>query len=97
MGENDSSLCSSSLTPDTLISNTDHHSHDLPRPTCVPGKVKEPIKFPSINKGPWQSVLMQDAEEDESDEDTGSTDTPHLTYSSQDQMEPVHKQSGMKC
>lgn len=40
---------------------------------------------------------MQDAEEDESDEDTGSTDTPHLTYSSQDQTEPVHKQSGMKC
>uniref|UniRef100_A0A9J7Z3R6 Spermatogenesis-associated protein 1 C-terminal domain-containing protein n=1 Tax=Cyprinus carpio carpio TaxID=630221 RepID=A0A9J7Z3R6_CYPCA len=94
MGENDSCLCSSSLTPDTLISNTDHHSHDLPRPTCVPGNIKEPIKFPSINKGPQQSVLMQDAEEDERDEDTGSTDTPHLTLSSQDQIGPVHKQSG---
>ncbi|KAF4107114.1 spermatogenesis-associated protein 1 [Onychostoma macrolepis] len=95
VGENDSGLCSSSLTPDTLVSNTDHHSHDLLRPTCAPGKIKEPIKFPSINKGPQQSVLMQDAEEDESDEDTGSADTPHLTYSSQDQLEPVHKQSEM--
>ncbi|XP_052466332.1 spermatogenesis-associated protein 1 [Carassius gibelio] len=93
MGENDSCLCSSSLTADTLISNTDNHSHDLPRPTCVPGNIKEPIKFPSINKGPQQSVLRQDAEEDESDEDTGSTDTPHLTHSTQDQIGPVHKQS----
>ncbi|XP_059385031.1 spermatogenesis-associated protein 1 [Carassius carassius] len=93
MGENDSCLCSSSLTTDTLISNTDNHSHDLPRPTCVPGNIKEPIIFPSINKGPQQSVLMQDAEEDESDEDTRSTDTPHLTHSSQDQIGPVHKQS----
>ncbi|XP_043107550.1 spermatogenesis-associated protein 1 isoform X1 [Puntigrus tetrazona] len=91
-GENDRDLCSSSLTPDTLISNTNHHSHDLPRPTCAPGKIKEPIKFPSINKGPQQSVLMQDAE-DESDEDTGSSDTPHLTYGLQDQMESLHKQS----
>ncbi|XP_048029648.1 spermatogenesis-associated protein 1 [Megalobrama amblycephala] len=88
--ENDSGLCSSSLTPDTLLSNTDHHSHDLPRPSCAPGKIKEPIKFPSINKGPQQSVLMQDSEE--SDEDAEFTDTPHLTYSSQDQMEPVNKQ-----
>ncbi|XP_050978296.1 spermatogenesis-associated protein 1 isoform X2 [Labeo rohita] len=91
VGENDSGLCSSSLTPDTLISHADHH--DFPRPTCAPGKIKEPIKFPSINKGPQRSVPMQDAEEDESDEDTGSSDTPHLTHSSQDQMEPVNKQS----
>ncbi|KAK2874026.1 hypothetical protein QQF64_004048 [Cirrhinus molitorella] len=91
VGENESGLCSSSLTPDTLISHTDHRSHDLPRPTCAPGKIKEPIKFPSISKGPQQSVPMQDAE-DESDEHTGFSDTPHLTHSSQDQMEPIHKQ-----
>ncbi|XP_073681427.1 spermatogenesis-associated protein 1 [Garra rufa] len=92
VGENDSGLCSSSLTPDTLISSTDHQSHDLPRPTCAPGKIKEPIKFPSINKGAQQFVPMQDAEEDESDEHTGSSDTPHLTHSSQDQMEHIHQQ-----
>lgn len=92
MLENDSGLCCSSLTPDTLLSNTDHHSHDLPRPSCAPGKIKEPTKFPSINKGPQQSVIMQDSEENKSDED----DTLHLTYSSQDQMEPVNKQPGMK-
>ncbi|XP_051767503.1 spermatogenesis-associated protein 1 isoform X2 [Ctenopharyngodon idella] len=91
--ENDSGLCSSSLTPDTLLSNTDHHSHDLPRPSCAPGKIKEPIKFPSINKGPQQSVLMQDSEENKSDAEF--TDTPHLTYSSRDQMEPVNKQPEM--
>lgn len=43
--------------------------------------IKEPIKFPSINKGPQQSVLMQDAEENENDDDAESTDTPHLTRS----------------
>lgn len=58
--------------------------------------IKEPIKFPSINKGPQQSVLMQDAEENETDEEAESTDTPHLTYRSQDQMEPVNKHPGMK-
>lgn len=39
---------------------------------------------------------MQDSEENKSDEDTEFTDTPHLTYGSQDQMEPVNKQPGMK-
>ncbi|KAI7795413.1 putative spermatogenesis-associated protein 1 [Triplophysa rosa] len=88
VGENDSGLCSSSLTPDTLVSSTDHHSQDLLRPTCAPGQSKEPIKFPSINKRAQQSVLTLAEEKNESDEDTR-----HLTYSSQDQMEPEAKQS----
>ncbi|XP_051531961.1 spermatogenesis-associated protein 1 [Myxocyprinus asiaticus] len=86
--ENDSGLCSSSLTPDTLISNADPHNH---RPTCATGQMKEPVKFPSINKGAQQSVLMDEAEE-ETDEDTASIGTQHMTCSSQDQMEPVSKQ-----
>ncbi|XP_051967395.1 spermatogenesis-associated protein 1 [Xyrauchen texanus] len=89
--ENDSGLCSNSLTPYTLISNADPHNHDLPRPTSASGMMKEPVKFPSINKGPQQSVLMDGAEE-ENDEGTASIETHHLTCSSQDQMEPVSKQ-----
>lgn len=96
VGEHDSGLCSSSLTPDTLVSSADHHSQDLLRPTCAPGQSKEPIKFPSINKRAQQSVLMTAEEKNGSDEDTQSTDTRHLTYSSHDQKDPEAKQSGKK-
>nr|XP_021328134.1 spermatogenesis-associated protein 1-like [Danio rerio] len=94
--ENDSDLCSSTFSPETLVSSTDHHSHNLLRPTCAPANIKEPIKFPSINIGPRQSVLMQEAEEEESDEDAEYTDTPLPTYSAHEQMESINKQHGMK-
>ncbi|XP_056590135.1 spermatogenesis-associated protein 1 [Triplophysa dalaica] len=93
VGEHDSGLCSSSLTPDTLVSSADHHSQDLLRPTCAPGQSKEPIKFPSINKRAQQSVHMPAEEKNGSDEDTQSTDTRHLIYSSHDQKDPEAKQS----
>ncbi|KAA0707997.1 Spermatogenesis-associated protein 1 [Triplophysa tibetana] len=93
VGEHDSGLCSISLTPDTLVSSADHHSQDLRRPTCAPGQSKEHIKFPSINKRAQQSLLMRAEEKNGSDEDTQSTDTHHLTYSSQDHKEPEAKQS----
>ncbi|XP_073772689.1 spermatogenesis-associated protein 1 isoform X4 [Danio rerio] len=94
--ENDSDLCSSTFSPETLVSSTDHHSHNLLRPTCAPANIKEPIKFPSINIGPRQSVLMQEAEEEESDEDAEYTDTPLPTYSAHEQMESINKQHDRK-
>ncbi|XP_055040636.2 spermatogenesis-associated protein 1 isoform X1 [Misgurnus anguillicaudatus] len=90
VGENDSGLCSSSLTPDTIISITEHHSQDLLRSTCAPDRIKETIKLPSINKAAQQSVLMQTEEEMDSDENTQSTE--NLIYSSEDQMMPPPKQ-----
>ncbi|XP_073667878.1 spermatogenesis-associated protein 1 [Paramisgurnus dabryanus] len=90
VSENDSGLCSSSLTPDTIISLTENHSQDLLRSTCAPDRIKGTIKLPSINKAAQQSVLMQTEEEIDSDENTQSTE--NLIYSSEDQMMPPPKQ-----
>lgn len=47
--ENDSSVCSQSLSPDTSSSSPDHHIYYHPPATCsLPTGTKEPVKFPLI-------------------------------------------------
>uniref|UniRef100_A0A3B1IPD1 Spermatogenesis associated 1 n=1 Tax=Astyanax mexicanus TaxID=7994 RepID=A0A3B1IPD1_ASTMX len=62
--EHGSSLCSSSLSPDTVIYNADTQSGYPPRPVFAPVQTKEPIKFPLIKQGPQSSVLDQSLEDE---------------------------------
>ncbi|XP_066504349.1 spermatogenesis-associated protein 1 [Hoplias malabaricus] len=55
--EHGSSLCSRSLSPDTLFYNTDSQASFPPRALYAPGQTKEPTKFPLIKHGPHPSVL----------------------------------------
>ncbi|XP_043107551.1 spermatogenesis-associated protein 1 isoform X2 [Puntigrus tetrazona] len=59
---------------------------------CV-GRSLALVKFRQEKELTVKSFTPPFDAEDESDEDTGSSDTPHLTYGLQDQMESLHKQS----
>lgn len=62
--ENGNSLCSRSLSSDTVHYNS--QTCYPPRPICAPGQTKEPTKFPLIKQGPQQYVLGQSLENESS-------------------------------
>ncbi|XP_072517222.1 spermatogenesis-associated protein 1 [Salminus brasiliensis] len=62
--EHGSSLCSRSLSPDTVFYNTDSQTGYPPRPIFAPVQTKEPTKFPLIKQGPRSSVLDQSLEDE---------------------------------
>ncbi|MCI4383583.1 hypothetical protein PGIGA_G00028130 [Pangasianodon gigas] len=64
--ENANSLCSRSLSSDTVLYNTDSQTCYPPRPIFAPGQTKEPTKFPLIKQGPQQYVLAQSLENESS-------------------------------
>ncbi|TMS20687.1 Spermatogenesis-associated protein 1 [Larimichthys crocea] len=68
--ENDSSVCSQSLTPDTSSSSPDHQTYYHPPKTCsLPAGTKEPIKFPLIPQCSQQPPPTPGLEEEEDEED----------------------------
>ncbi|KAK5869844.1 hypothetical protein PBY51_024532 [Eleginops maclovinus] len=68
--ENDSSVCSQSLTPDTSSSSSDHQSYYQPPKTCSqPAATKEPVKFPLIPQCSHQPPPTPSLEEEEADEE----------------------------
>lgn len=64
--ENVNSLCSRSLSSDTVLYNTDSQTCYPLRPIFAPGQTKEPTKFPLIKQGPQQYVLGQSLENESS-------------------------------
>ncbi|KAI4894772.1 hypothetical protein NFI96_013548, partial [Prochilodus magdalenae] len=64
--EHGSSLCSRSLSPDTVIYNADSQTGYPARQVFAPGQTKEPTKFPLIKQGPQFSVLDQSLEDESS-------------------------------
>lgn len=64
--ENANSLCSMSLSSDTVFYNTDSQACCPPRPIFAPGQTKEPTKFPLIKQGPQQCVLGHSLEKESS-------------------------------
>ncbi|XP_044055953.1 spermatogenesis-associated protein 1 isoform X2 [Siniperca chuatsi] len=68
--ENDSSVCSRSLTPDTSSSSPDHQTYYHPPKTCsLPAGTKEPVKFPLIPQCSHQPPPTPSPEEEEEEED----------------------------
>ncbi|KAA8589544.1 hypothetical protein FQN60_012909 [Etheostoma spectabile] len=72
--ENDSSVCSQSLSPDTSSSSPEHQTYYQPPKTCsVPARTKEPVKFPLIpqcsHQPPPTPSLDEEEEEEEEDEE----------------------------
>ncbi|XP_074491298.1 spermatogenesis-associated protein 1 isoform X1 [Sebastes fasciatus] len=72
--ENDSSVCSQSLSPDTSSSSPDHQTYYHPPKTCsLPAGTKEPVKFPLIpqcsHQPPPTPSLEEEEEEEEEDEE----------------------------
>ncbi|XP_034737832.1 spermatogenesis-associated protein 1 isoform X2 [Etheostoma cragini] len=68
--ENDSSVCSQSLSPDTSSSSPDHQTYYQPPKTCsVPAGTKEPVKFPLIPQRSHQPPPTPSLEEEEEEED----------------------------
>ncbi|XP_019114439.2 spermatogenesis-associated protein 1 isoform X2 [Larimichthys crocea] len=68
--ENDSSVCSQSLSPDTSSSSPDHQTYYHPPKTCsLPAGTKEPIKFPLIPQCSQQPPPTPGLEEEEDEED----------------------------
>ncbi|KAK3561895.1 hypothetical protein QTP86_017442, partial [Hemibagrus guttatus] len=64
--DNDNSLCSRSLSSDTVFYNTDSQTCYPPRPIFAPGQTKEPTKFPLIKQKSQQYVLAQSLENESS-------------------------------
>lgn len=64
--ENANSLCSRSLSSDTVLYNTDSQTCYPPRPSFATGQTKEPTKFPLIKQGPQHYVLGQSLENESS-------------------------------
>ncbi|XP_031163068.1 spermatogenesis-associated protein 1 isoform X2 [Sander lucioperca] len=68
--ENDSSVCSQSLSPDTSGSSPDHQTYYQPPKTCsLPAGTKEPVKFPLIPQCSHQPPPTRSLEEEEEDEE----------------------------
>uniref|UniRef100_A0AAQ6IHP8 Spermatogenesis associated 1 n=1 Tax=Anabas testudineus TaxID=64144 RepID=A0AAQ6IHP8_ANATE len=68
--ENDSSVCSQSLTTDTSSSSPDHHIYYHPPQTCsLPTGTKEPVKFPLIPQCSHQPPPTPSLEEEEEEEE----------------------------
>lgn len=70
--ENDSSVCSQSLSTDTSSSSPDHHIYYHPPETCsLPTGTKEPVKFPLIPQCshlPPPTPSLEEEEEDDEEE-----------------------------
>lgn len=64
--ENVNSLCSRSLSSDTVLYNTDSQTCYPPRPIFAPGQTKAPTKFPLIKQKPQQYFLAQSLENESS-------------------------------
>ncbi|XP_058256498.1 spermatogenesis-associated protein 1 [Hemibagrus wyckioides] len=64
--ENTNSLCSRSLSSDTVFYNTESQTCYPPRPIFAPGQTKEPTKFPLIKQKSQQYVLAQSVENESS-------------------------------
>ncbi|KAF7665913.1 hypothetical protein LDENG_00127050 [Lucifuga dentata] len=67
--ENDSSVCSQSVSPDTHSSSPDHQTYYPPKRCSLPTGTKEPIKFPLIPQCSQQSPPTPSLEEDEGEEE----------------------------
>ncbi|XP_029285393.1 spermatogenesis-associated protein 1 [Cottoperca gobio] len=68
--ENDSSVCSQSLTPDTSSSSPDQQTYYPPPKTCsLPAGTKEPVKFPLIPQCSHQTPPTPSLEEEEEEEE----------------------------
>ncbi|TKS74710.1 Spermatogenesis-associated protein 1 [Collichthys lucidus] len=68
--ENDSSVCSQSLSPDTSSSSPDQQTYYHPPKTCsLPAGTKEPIKFPLIPQCSQQPPPTPGLEDEEDEED----------------------------
>lgn len=68
--ENDSSVCSQSLTPDTSSTSPDHQTYYHPPKTCsLPAATKEPVKLPLIPRCSHQPPPTPSLEEEEEEED----------------------------
>ncbi|XP_026178984.1 spermatogenesis-associated protein 1 isoform X2 [Mastacembelus armatus] len=75
--ENDSSVCSQSLSPDTSSSSPDHHTYYHPPKMCsLPArtKTKKPVKFPVIPQFSHQPPPSPTLEEEEEEEEEGDED-----------------------
>uniref|UniRef100_A0A3Q4I1H6 Spermatosis associated 1 n=1 Tax=Neolamprologus brichardi TaxID=32507 RepID=A0A3Q4I1H6_NEOBR len=71
--ENDSSVCSRSLTPDTTSTSPDHQIYYHPPKTCsLATGTKEPIKFPHIPQYSHQPPPTHQLEEEEEEGDDRS-------------------------
>uniref|UniRef100_A0A3B4HA46 Spermatogenesis associated 1 n=1 Tax=Pundamilia nyererei TaxID=303518 RepID=A0A3B4HA46_9CICH len=71
--ENDSSVCSRSLTPDTTSTSPDHQIYYHPPKTCSRATgTKEPIKFPHIPQYSHQPPPTHRLEEEEEEGDDRS-------------------------
>ncbi|KAF7703502.1 hypothetical protein HF521_022509 [Silurus meridionalis] len=60
--ENANSLCSRSLSLDTVLYNTDSQTCFPLKPIFAPGQTKEPTKFPLIKQEPQQTVQTHSLE-----------------------------------
>ncbi|XP_067452948.1 spermatogenesis-associated protein 1 isoform X1 [Thunnus thynnus] len=88
--ENDSSVYSQSLTPDTSSSSSDHQTYYPPKTCGLPARTKEPVKFPHITQcshqpPPTPSLEEEDEkeeEEEEDDEEEGEEEEEERSYSS---------------
>ncbi|KAM9385807.1 spermatogenesis-associated protein 1 [Pholidichthys leucotaenia] len=81
--ENDSSVFSQSVTPDTSSSSSDHHIYyHPPKAGSLPTGTKEPVKFPHIPQSSQQAPLTPQEEEKEEEEEEDNDDQ---RYSSTDE------------
>ncbi|XP_061636788.1 spermatogenesis-associated protein 1 [Phyllopteryx taeniolatus] len=67
--ENESSLSSHSLSPDTSSSSPDHPTYYPHKTWSSPAETKEPVKFPHIPQSSHQLVPTSSLEEEEEDDD----------------------------
>nr|XP_020452367.1 spermatogenesis-associated protein 1 isoform X2 [Monopterus albus] len=71
--ENDRSVCSQSLTPDTSSTSPDHHTYYHHPKTCsLPTGTKEPVKFPLIPRcshQPPPTPTLEEGDEEEGEEE----------------------------
>ncbi|XP_047442095.1 spermatogenesis-associated protein 1 [Mugil cephalus] len=95
--ENDSSVCSQSLTPDTSSSSPDHQIYHQPPKMCILSTgTKEPVRFPHIpqcsQQPPPTSRLGEEEEEeeenvDEEEDDDDEEEGDDESYSSSEEGE----------
>jgi len=71
VGENNSSVCSQSLTLDTRSSSPDHQAYYPHKPRSGPAAKGPPIKFPLIPQGSRHSPPTPSAADVEEDEEEG--------------------------